>query len=132
MINGYNFLKSISDKYKNSLVCAGYYSPVPLGSGGFTKVYKSYRHLDYEKEIRNRECDIIVLDDSTPGRYIWLDNLDNLIIEKYETLGTFNQLLGKEKIEKTQELIKYIIKDPISGYKVIYKNPKVIVLIKIN
>ena len=132
MINGYNFLKSISDKYKNSLVCAGYYSPIPLSSGGFTKILKSYHHLDFEKGIRNRECVTIVLDDSTPGRYIWLDNLDNLIIKKYETLGSQDQLFGKEKIEKTQELIKYIIKDPISGYKVTYKNPKIIVLVKID
>jgi hypothetical protein len=133
MINGYNFLKSITDKYKNSVVCAGYYSAVPIGSGGFTTVLQSYFHLDFEKEIRNKECDIIVLDSSTPGRYIWFDNnLDNLIIKKYETLGAYSKLWGKENIEKTQELIKYIIKDPLSGYKVTYKNPKLIVLIKIN
>jgi len=132
-ISGYNFLKSISDKYKNSLVCAGIYSSIPMGPSGFTKVLKSYHHLDFEKEIRNKQCDIIVLDSSTPGRYIWFDNnLDNLIVKKYETLGDYNKQWGKENIEKTQKLIEYVINDPTSGYKVTFFNPGQIVLIKIN
>ena len=128
-IEGYNFLKSIKANYENPLICAGRYSPIPLGHDGYKKVKKSYRHLDFEKIIRNKQCDIIVLDSSTPGRYIWFKkNLDNIIIKKYEKLSKFAQLLGKDKIERTQQLIKYILTDSKSGYKVIFYNEKIIVL----
>ena len=131
IIDGYNFLKTMKDKDKNHLVCAGYYSPVPMKYNGFTRILKSYRHLDFEKQIRNKECDIIVLDNSTPGRYIWFkDNLDNLIIKKYENLATYNKILGKDKIEKTQILIKYILTDHQSGYQVDFFNSKMIILTK--
>ena len=133
MIKGYNFLKSIKVNYKNPLVCAGHYSAVPIGLDGYErkKVLKSYRHLDFEEFIKEKKCDIIVLDKSTPGRYIWFkDNLDNIIVKKYEKLGKFAQMLGKDKIERTQQLINYILKDSQSGYEVIFYNSKMIVLTK--
>ena len=130
-IEGYNFLKSIKANYENPLVCAGHYSPVPTGPDGYKRerIKTSYRHLDFEKIIRNKQCDIIVLDSSTPGRYIWFSkNLDNIITPKYENMGKYIQLLGKDKIERTQQLIKYILTDSKSGYKVVFYNKKIIVL----
>ena len=130
MIDGYNFLKSISDKYQNALVCTGYYSPIPGGPSGFKKVLISHFHLHFAKQIKNNQCGIIVLDSSTPGRYIWFNNnLDNLIIRKYETLSDYEKLFGKEGVEKTQQLIEFIIKDPASGYRVIFFNSKIVVLL---
>ena len=130
-IEGYNFLKSIKANYENPLICAGHYSPVPTGPDGYdrNRIKTSYRHLDFEKIIRNKQCDIIVLDSSTPGRYIWFGkNLDNIIIRKYENMGKYIQIFGKDKIERTQQLIKYILTDSKSGYKVIFYNKKMIVL----
>ena len=43
-------------------------------------------------------------------------------------MGKYIQLLGKDKIERTQQLIKYILTDSKSGYKVIFYNKKMIVL----
>ena len=39
-------------------------------------------------------------------------------------------MLGKDKIERTQQLINYILKDSQSGYEVIFYNSKMIVLTK--
>ena len=129
-VKGYNFFKeNIKTYIKDPLVCAGHYSLIPMN---FSKnIRKSYGLLDFEKSILNKECEYILLDYSTPGRYIWFKGtLDNLIIPKYENLGDFNKLYGKEKIEKTQELIKYLLQDPRSGYVVTYYNPKMIILSK--
>ena len=131
--DGYQFLKSISDKYQNSLVCAGSYAPIPGGATGFKKILKSHQYVVFEKKIKNQQCDILVLDNSSPGRYIWFKkNPDNLIIKKYENSSAFVRLFGKEGFEKTQKLIEFIIKDPNSGYQVIFFNSKIIVLLKNN
>ena len=130
MFKGYYFFKeNIKTNIKDPLVCAGHYSLIPMN---FSKnIRKSYRHLDFEKSILNKECEYILLDSSTPGRYIWFKGrLDNLIIRKYENLNNHHKLFGKEKIEKTQELIKYLLQDPRSGYVVTYYNPKMIILSK--
>jgi len=127
-IEGYNFLKTIRPNYDNPLVCAGRYSLVPRGSQGYRRVRKS-DHLDYEKIIRNKKCNLVILDQSTPGVYIWFDGtIDNIIIKKYENLSYHDQGFGKDKIEKTQQLIKYILTDLKSGYEVIFYNKKMIVL----
>ena len=130
MVKGYNFFKeNIKTNIKNPLVCAGVYSLIPMN---FSKnISKHYQHLNYEKNILNKDCEYILLDSSTPGRYIWFkEKLDNLIIPKYEKLSNYTKLYGKEKIEKTQELIKYLLQDPRSGYVVTYYNRKIIILSK--
>jgi hypothetical protein len=130
MIKGYNFFKeNIRTNKKNPLVCAGVYSVIPMIFS--EKIIKNYEHLQFEKDIRNKNCEIIVLDSSTPGRYIWFNgNLDNLLIRKYDSLSPFVKLIGKEWIKKTQELIKYLLQDPMSGYIVKYYNSEIIILSK--
>jgi hypothetical protein len=127
MIDGYNFFKeNITTNKKDPLVCAGISSVIPMN---FSKnIKKSYT---VEDDIRNENCEFIILDFYNPGRYIWFnENLDNLLIRQYDSLDPFVKRQGKEIIKKNQELIKYLLEDPMSEYIVRYYNSKIIILSK--
>ena len=130
MIEGYNFFKkNIFSNKKDPLVCSGMYSMVPKNFS--KKIRKAYQHLYFEKKIMNKECDFILLDSSTPGRYIWFkDDLKNLKIKEYKNLSDYTKLDGKDIIEKNQNLIIHLLKNPKSGYKVDFYNNKMIILSK--
>ena len=131
MTKAYYFIKKkISFEIENPLICAGHYSLIPLDMSN--NIRKSYRHLDFEDLIRSKSCDLIVLDHSTPGRYIWFKNsIEDIIKPKFENFSPWKKRYGKENIEKLQGLIEFILTDPVSGYKVEYYNSKMIVLKKI-
>lgn len=131
MMKAYFFIKnSISFEFENPLVCAGHYSLIPGEISNNIK--KSYRHLDFEDLIRSKSCDLIVLDHSTPGRYIWFEkNMENIIIRNYNELNARIKQFGKDNILKTQNLIYYILTNKESGYETVFFNKKMIVLKKI-
>jgi hypothetical protein len=131
MIKGSKFFTQIDKRKQNPFVCAGYYSVVPESFSN--RVAKHYQHLELENQIKGKICDYIVLDDSTPGRYIWFEeSIDNLKIANYKNLSEAVQSYGEQNIKKTQDLIQYILLNQNSGYNVIFYNNKIIILEKSN
>ena len=129
MIEGYNFFSKIKYKTKNPYVCAGIYSLVP--SNFSNRIKKTYKHIIFEEDIMQKKCDYIVLDQLTPGRYIWYEKNNNKLkplIKEYSNLSDYNKIIGKEVILRTQKLIQYIVEDPKSGYNLLFINKSMIIL----
>lgn len=129
MIEGYNFFSKIKYKTKNPYVCAGIYSLVP--SNFSNRIKKTYKHIIFEEDIMQKKCDYIVLDQLTPGRYIWYEKNNNKLkplIKENSNLSDYNKIIGKEVILRTQKLIQYIVEDPKSGYNLLFINKSMIIL----
>jgi hypothetical protein len=129
VFQAYNFLKqeNLLFKYKEPLICSGLYSVVPKSFS--TNVLKSRSLTEFDLKIKNKKCEFVILDWSTPGIYIWFkDKPDNLIIPSH-----FNYSDGHIEdlgIKKTQQLVQYLLFDIGSGYEVTFYNSLVLILNK--
>ena len=127
VFQSYDYLKKLNfqSKYKNPLICKGWYSVVPKNFS--TNILKSRDITKFKLQINNKECEFIILDWSTPGRYIWFENEpENLIIP-----SNFNNFDNQElRSTKTQKLVQYLLNNINSGYEINYFNSLIMILNK--
>lgn len=128
----YKYLNEIPKDLKKDLnLCATSWSVTP---SGFKKKYiVSSFIINLESKIKSKECDLLLLDSWTVGRFTWYKgDIKNIISKKFDKLGPFERKDGRDIVYKNQKLTEYILQEEQSGFKVVFFNPRIVILKKNN